>query len=61
MLAGDPAAAVLNKLLSRFADDIGHLHRWPVHLRARWGFRVGCIDRQFERIQWTRRDAQLLL
>ena len=34
MRPGEPLAAVLDKLLSRRTDQIGHFQRWPVHLCA---------------------------
>lgn len=42
MPAGDPLSAAFYELLSRGADDIGHLKGWPLHLRARGWFGFGC-------------------
>ena len=33
MLASEPLAAAFDELLSRGADEIGHLQGWPTHLR----------------------------
>ncbi len=32
-----PASIFLDETLARLANDIGHLQRWPIHLR--WRFR----------------------
>src|SRR5215467_2131657 len=32
MLPGDPLTASFDECVSRGADQIGHLERWPVHL-----------------------------
>jgi len=40
MLPGDPLTASFGERVSRGADEIGHLQRWPAHLlflrRAVW-------------------------
>jgi hypothetical protein len=36
MLPGDPFAASFDEGISRGADQIGHLQRWPVHLVVLW-------------------------
>ena len=37
MLPGDPLTASFDECVSRGADQIGHLQRWPVHLLVlRW-------------------------
>jgi hypothetical protein len=42
MPARNPVSAVFNELLSRGADDVGHLQRWSVHLCALCGIWVSC-------------------
>src|SRR6266699_4730530 len=34
MLPGDPLTASFDEGVPRSADEIGHLERWPVHLRV---------------------------
>src|SRR6266853_825468 len=34
MLPGDPLTASFDECVSRSANEIGHLERWPVHLLA---------------------------
>ncbi len=36
MLPGDPLTASFDECVSRSADEIGHLERWPVHLLVLW-------------------------
>jgi len=36
MLPGDPLTASFDEGVSRSADQIGHLERWPVHLLFLW-------------------------
>ena len=36
MLPGDPLVTSFDEGLSRGADQIGHLERWPVHLLFLW-------------------------
>jgi hypothetical protein len=53
MLPGEPLAAPFEECLSGGTDQIGHLQRWPAHLRF-------CgRDRQHERVQRTGGGAEL--
>jgi len=49
MLPGDPLTASFDECVSRSADQIGHLKRWPVHLLF-----LRCPVFELQRIQRTR-------
>src|ERR1700689_3979245 len=53
MQPGKPLLTALEEALSGCADHIGHLQRWPAHLRLCWG------RRQSERVQRTRGGAEI--
>ena len=36
MLPADPLTASFDECVSRGADQMGHLQRWPVHLLVLW-------------------------
>ena len=36
VLPADPLTASFDECVSRSADQIGHLERWPVHLLVLW-------------------------
>ena len=56
MLPKKPVAVSFDEVVSRGADDIGHLQRRPAHLLL-----VGWLAVQCERIQRTCRGAQMTL
>jgi hypothetical protein len=56
MLPGDPLTASFDECVSRSADQIGHLQRWPVHL-----FVLRRPVFELERIQRTRGCVQMAL
>src|SRR5580704_180010 len=56
MLPTKPVAVAFDESLSRCADDIGHLQRWPAHLVL-----VGWLVVQCERIQRTYCCVQMAL
>jgi len=56
MLPGDPLTASFDECVSRSADQIGHLQRWPVHL-----FVLRRPVFELEGIQRTRGCVQMAL
>ena len=48
VLPGDPLTASFDECVSRSADQIGHLERWPTHLLF-----LRCPVFELQGVQWT--------
>src|SRR5208283_5438063 len=61
MLAGDPATTRFDELLSRHADEIGHLQRRPTHLFISRRLVFLLRGRQRQRVQGTGGGAEMAM
>src|SRR5216683_2973533 len=61
MLPGDPLTASFDECVSRSADQIGHLKRWPIHLLVLWWpvFELQRIQRTRGCVQMALREVQV--
>ena len=61
MLPGDPFTASFDECVSRSADQIGHLQRWPAHLLVLWRFvfQLQRVQRTGGRVQTALREMQI--
>ena len=61
MLPGDPLTASFDECVSRSADQIGHLERWPVHLLVLWWpvFQLQRLQRTRGRTEVTFREMEV--